>query len=206
MADVSGFGTCRPGAVIGFTELTDGRIWCATSDTLWEFDGHNWSSWHSGFDHINALQCARDGSVWVADDAGVHRFFQNTWIENSREEGLPDAAVQKIFEDQRGRIWAGTPHGLSLYHPEADPDPPRTFIQKPSEKETRIREGDTLTAGVQRPGQMEVHAAGTPALLLATSTTATGPPSRPSDNVSFTDLAAGRHVLPGPRHGPQRQH
>ena len=134
-----------PGVVIGFTELTDGRVWCATSDTVWEFDGHNWSSLRSGFDHINALQCSRDGSVWVGDDAGVHRFFQNAWIENGREEGLPDATVQEIVEDQRGRIWAGTARGLSLYHPEADPDPPHTFIQRTSNEETRIREGDTLT-------------------------------------------------------------
>jgi len=107
-----------PEAVLGFTELPDGRmIWCATQDRLWEFDGRNWLSTYAGFDHINALQCTRDGSGWVADDAGVHRFFQKAWIGNSREEGLPDATVHEIFEDQGGHIWAATPHGLSRYHP-----------------------------------------------------------------------------------------
>ena len=121
-----------PDAVLLFTELADGRIWCATQNELWEFNGHDWSSMHAGFDHINALHCARDGNVWVADDAGVHRYFQKVWIENDREDGLPDATVHEIFEDQHGNIWAGTPHGLSRFHPEADPDPPRTFIEKPA--------------------------------------------------------------------------
>jgi signal transduction histidine kinase/ligand-binding sensor domain-containing protein len=133
-----------PDVVLYFTELTDGRIWCATQDKLWEFNGRDWSSGHAGFDHINALQCARDGNVWVADDAGVHRYYQKTWIENNREDGLPDATVHEIFEDQHGNIWAGTPHGLSRYHPEADPDPPRTFMEKPADRELRVREGDPI--------------------------------------------------------------
>jgi signal transduction histidine kinase/ligand-binding sensor domain-containing protein len=137
-----------PETILGFTELTDGRIWAATQDKLWEFDGHNWSSVYAGFDHINALQCARDGSVWVADDVGVHRYFQKVWIENSREDGLPDATVQDLFEDHAGQIWAGTPHGLSQYHPEADPDPPRTFIQTTDTRETPFREGDTVAITV----------------------------------------------------------
>jgi signal transduction histidine kinase len=183
-----------PGAVIGFTELTDGRIWCATSDTLWEFDGHSWSSIYSGFDHINALQCARNGSVWVADDAGVHRFFQNTWIENSREEGLPDTAVQIFFEDQHKRIWAGTSYGLSLYHPEADQDPPGTFIQKQGEKETRIREGDTLTLAFSGQDKWKF----TPQERLLYSwrlDERDWSAFQPSDNVSFSDLAPGRHYF-----------
>jgi len=134
-----------PDVVLDFTELPDGRIWCATQNELWEFNGHNWSSMHASFDHINDLQCARDGNVWVADDAGVHRYFQKVWIENSREDGLPDAAVHEVFEDQHGNIWAGTPHGLSRYHPEADPDPPHTFIEKPANRELRVREGDTIS-------------------------------------------------------------
>ena len=183
-----------PDAVIGFTELTDGRIWCATSDAIWEFDGHNWSSLHGGFDHINALQCARNGCVWVADDAGVHRFFQNAWIENSGEEGLPDAAIQQIFEDQHKRIWAGTSHGLSLYHPEADPDPPRTFIQKAGGEETRVREGDILTLAFSGQDKWKFTP---PERLLYSWRLDERDWSAflPSDNVSFTELAPGQHYF-----------
>jgi signal transduction histidine kinase len=33
---------------------------------------------------------------------------------------------------------------LSRYHPEADPDPPHTFIEKPADRELRVREGDPI--------------------------------------------------------------
>ena len=183
-----------PDAVRCFAELTDGRIWCATLDGLWEFDGHNWSSVRVGFDHINALQCAHDGSVWLADDAGVHRFFQNAWIDNSREEGLPDAAVDEIFEDQRGNIWAGTPHGLSLYHPEADPDPPRTFIQKQTGKEPRFREHETITLAFDGQDKWKF----TPHDRLVYSYRLDQhdwSPFQEVNTVSFANLPVGRHFF-----------
>ena len=32
-------------------------------------------------------------------------------------EGLPDAVIYTVFEDQEGRIWTGTSQGISLYNP-----------------------------------------------------------------------------------------
>ena len=182
-----------PEVVLSFTELTDGRIWCATQDKLWEFNGRDWSSVHAGFDHINALQCARDGSVWVADDAGVHRFFQKVWIENSQEDGLPDATVHDIFEDQHGNIWAGTPHGLSRYHPEADPDPPRTFIEKPADRELRVREGDPISLAFS--GQDKWKFTSRDRLLYSYKLDYRDwSPFTETHTFSFSDLPAGRHV------------
>jgi signal transduction histidine kinase/ligand-binding sensor domain-containing protein len=182
-----------PEPVLGFAELSDGRIWCATQDKLWEFDGRSWLSAHAGFDHINAVHCARDGSVWVADDAGTHRFFQKTWIANSHEEGLPDATVHKIFEDQSGRIWAATPHGVSRFHPEADPDPPRTLIQKTADAETRLREGDTLT--ITFSGQDKWKFTPRERLLYAYKLDYRDwSPFTELHAVSFSDLPDGRHI------------
>jgi signal transduction histidine kinase len=182
-----------PEVVLGFTELTDGRIWCATQDKLWEFDGRNWSSAYAGFDHINALQCDRSGNVWVADDAGMHRLFQKIWIENGREEGLPDATVHEIFEDQGGRIWAATPHGLSRYHPEADVDPPRTLIQKPADTATRIRESDTITIAFN--GQDKWKFTPRERLLYSYKLDYRDwSPFAEEHTVSFSDLPDGRHV------------
>jgi signal transduction histidine kinase len=179
--------------VLYFTELTDERIWCATQNELWEFNGHDWSSVHASFDHINALQCARDGSVWVADDAGVHRYFQKVWIENSREDGLPDATVHEIFEDQHGNIWAGTPHGLSRYHPEADPDPPRTFIEKPADREMRVREGDPISLAFS--GQDKWKFTSQDRLLYSYKLDYRDwSPFTEAHAFSFSDLPAGRHV------------
>ncbi len=182
-----------PDVVLCFTELPDGRIWCATQDKIWEFDGHDWSSVYAGFDHVNALECARDGSVWVADDAGVHRYFQKTWIENSRQDGLPDAAVHEVFEDQLGIIWAGTPHGLSRYHPEADPDPPRTFVEEPADRELRVREGEPLSLTFN--GQDKWKFTARDRLLYSYKLDYRDwSPFTETHNFSFYDLSAGRHV------------
>jgi signal transduction histidine kinase len=183
-----------PEVALGLTELADGRIWCATQDKLWEFDGRNWSPVRAEFDHFNAFQCARDGSVWVADDAGVHRFFQNVWIENGPEEGLPDAAVREVLEDQHGTIWVATPHGLSQYHPDADPDSPRTFIQKPEGKETRFRKGDTVTIAFN--GQDKWKFTPRDRLLYSYKLDYRDwSPFMEAQTASFPDLPAGQHVF-----------
>jgi signal transduction histidine kinase len=119
-----------PDSVVGFTELSDGKIWCATQDRILEFDGHNWSAARSGFDRINGLLRTHDGSVWVASNSGLQRFFRGVWMENGVEEGLPSARVRGICEDQRGRLWAGTVRGLSQFHPEADLDAPDADLQR----------------------------------------------------------------------------
>ncbi len=182
-----------PNAVLYMAELPDGRIWCATQDEIWEFNGHGWSPLYANFDHINALRCARDGSVWVADDAGVHRYVQNVWIENSQEDGLPDATVQEIFEDQRGNIWAGTLHGLSQYHPEADLDPPRTYIEKPVDRVLRLREGNSVTLSCSGRDKWKFTS---PDRLLYSYRLdyRDWSPFTETRTFSFYDLPAGRHV------------
>ncbi len=71
---------------------------------------------------------SRDGTLWVASGSGIHRFKDGAWIANASLEGLPSSVGYKVFEDSQGRIWAGTSQGLSLYYPDADRDPPRTFL------------------------------------------------------------------------------
>ena len=133
-----------PDSAFDFAESTDGRIWAATQERVWGFDGRNWTVVRTGLDRINALIAARDGSLWLGTDSGLYRFFQGSWIENGTEEGLPGGGVRTLYEDSTGRIWAGTAHGLRLYHPEADPDPPKTYIQLLGEKERNIPEGGTI--------------------------------------------------------------
>jgi signal transduction histidine kinase len=183
-----------PAPVICFAELPNERIWCATQKRLWEFDGQNWSPVRATFNDIHDLWCARDGSVWVADDAGLRRFSKNFWIRNSLEEGLPDAAVLGIFEDQRGRIWAGTPRGLSLYHPEADLDPPQTSIHMEAGNDTRIREGSPVTLLFYGLDKWRF----TPRERLLFSwrlDERDWSPFQSSDGTSFTNLAAGAHYF-----------
>ncbi len=123
-----------PSTIVAFVETASGKLWCATPDSIWELTGQTWTVVRSGFDQINSLIRSHDGNIWVASNGGLHRFTQDAWIENSIEEGLPNATVRRVYEDRHGRIWVGTTRGLSLFHPEADPDPPLTHIGKTPEE------------------------------------------------------------------------
>ncbi len=183
-----------PGTPVEFTELADGRIWCATQDRIWEFDGRNWSSIRGGFDRINALLRSRDGSVWLASNGGLLRFFQGAWVENGPEEGLPSTVVRLLHEDARGHLWAGTTHGLSLYHPDADPDPPQTSIRELTGDESRVPQGRTIFlsfSGLDKWKQ-------TSRLRLLYSyrlDERDWSPFLPENSISFADLPAGKHYF-----------
>ena len=135
-----------PDEALDFAELADGRIWCATPTKIWEFDGRKWSLLRRGFESINRLQRTRDGSVWVASNNALHRYFQGNWVENSMEDGLPSAVIRDLCEDQLGHLWAATARGISQFHPEADPDPPHTSVKFDQPGDARIPEGGSLNA------------------------------------------------------------
>jgi signal transduction histidine kinase len=79
----------------------------------------------------------------VASNSGLLRYFKGAWIENGQEDGLPAAGVRDVCEDQRGRLWAGTIRGLSLFHPGADTDPPHTTVHSLAGE--NVPEGGTIT-------------------------------------------------------------
>jgi signal transduction histidine kinase/CheY-like chemotaxis protein len=89
-----------------------------------------WDVWQAELDAVRSLTRARDGTIWVASGSGVHRVRDGVWITNSQADGLPADATFKVFEDSRGRIWAGTNRGLSLYDPDADREAPRTYLAR----------------------------------------------------------------------------
>ncbi len=128
-----------------FVDLPNGKIWCAVQEQIWEFDGHAWSLVRRMAEPINQLQRGKDGSIWVASNNGLYRFFREAWVENGLEDGLPSTTVRDLFLNERG-LWAATSRGLSLFHPEADPEsePPHTFVQKLSETGNTAPEGSTV--------------------------------------------------------------
>ncbi len=123
-----------PAPVVAFVETAAGKLWCATPDAIWEFGAQNWMVVRSGFDQINSMIRSHDGNIWVASNGGVQRFMEGSWLENSVDEGLPNANARQVYEDHKGRIWVGTTRGLTLFHPEADTDPPLTHIRKQPEE------------------------------------------------------------------------
>jgi signal transduction histidine kinase len=183
-----------PEATLCFAEIADGKIWCATSDKVWEFDGRNWSTAQRGFDRVNAMLRSRDGSVWVASNNGLYRFFQGNWVENGIEEGLPSSTVRDLCEDQSGRLWTATTHGLSVYFSDADTDPPRTFIQPVLEREKTIPEGGTISIAFSGRDKWKF----TPHNRLLYSYRLDEhewSSFQEVNGISFTDLPAGKHYF-----------
>jgi signal transduction histidine kinase len=186
--------TGAPRDVRRLMELPTGKIWCASREKIWSFDGKNWSAVRSGVNHINSMICARDESVWIATDGGVQRFFRGDWLENGPDEGLSGEVVRSVAEDQRGGIWAATSDGPELYHPEADSDPPRTFIAKMTDKEKSIPEDGAIN--VTFSGDDKWHA--TPRRRLLYSHRLDEGEWSPFDDVTrvtFSDLPAGKHYF-----------
>jgi signal transduction histidine kinase len=186
-------GTVPQGAA-GFIELPDGKIWCATQDKVWEFNGRSWSVVRAGFDRINALLRSRDGSTWVASNTGLHHFSKNAWVENGTEDGLPSSAIRQVIEDHQGRIWARTSRGLSLQHPEADADPPQTYLEILSEKEKTVPEGTTLTLALG--GRDKWKYTSRDRLLYSYRLDEMDWSAfQEANNVSFSDLPGGKHYF-----------
>lgn len=134
-----------PEEVFAFAEAPDGRLWCGTPRKVWEFDGKNWLTLRGGFDFINALHCARDGTLWVATTNGLYRYAAGAWLANGPEDGLPSPDIRRVEEDSGGRIFAETAAGWSTFHPEADLQAPRTQIVTNALGAARFREGAVLT-------------------------------------------------------------
>ena len=61
------------------------------------------------------------------------------------EEGLPSVEVPSFAKTSVDAFGPAPARGLALFHPEADPDPPQTHIQKLTDKENNIPEGGTVT-------------------------------------------------------------
>ncbi len=172
----------------------DGKIWFGIQDKIMQFDGKTWTAVHAGFFHVNALLKARDGSIYVASDNGLHRFSHGTWSANSLEEGLPSATVRQVFQDVTNRIWAGTARGLSLYHPDADTDPPRTYIQNLPNPNNTAPEGSIITISFSAQDKWKYTAAD----RLVYSYRLDGlewSPYQEQRTASFLDLSAGKHLF-----------
>ena len=184
-----------PESPIAFIELPEAKVWCASSDRVWQFDGREWSEVRRGFDRINAvLRARRDGSLWVASNAGLFRYTQGTWLENGVEEGLPAVNVWALCEDQRGDLWAGTTHGLSRYDPEADVDPPRTELTLLSENPNKLRAGTPIA--VSFSGQDKWKFTASERLLFSYRLDEQEwSPFQEGTHATFTDLSAGKHYL-----------
>jgi len=114
----------------------DGRMYAGGRDAFYREEDGRWLKLRSGLDRVRNALRSRDGTLWIASGTGVHRYRDGKWIQNGAEEGLPSSVAYKVYEDSRGRIWAGTTRGISLFHAEADSEAPVAVLaedQNPKE-------------------------------------------------------------------------
>ena len=183
-----------PEDVVAFAEFGDGRMICVTPEKVWEFDGKDWMSLRAGFDRINAVCRARNGTLWLASSNGLHRLAQGAWIANETTEGLPSAVVYEVREDSRGRIWAGTARGLSLFRPDADVEPPKTLLQTIAAAEPNFREGSLVTLYFAGRDRWKFTAADR-LLFSYRLDERESSPFQDIRSMSFGDLPVGKHYF-----------
>jgi len=98
-------------------EDREGNVWVGTTrgiDRFRELPVNRTSVKH-GLSDTNSLVAAADGSIWVATHSGLIKSKDGQVATFGKADGLPDDAVQSLYYDHRGRIWAYTGHGLSYF-------------------------------------------------------------------------------------------
>jgi len=115
-------------------------------------------------------------------------------VENGYEEGLPSLIVRGLAEDQHGHLWAGTTHGLSLFHPEADSDPPRTRIYEAANNDYKGREGIPVTLNFRAQDKWK-NCPRERLLYSYKLDTAEWSAFQEQTTVSFSDLGPGKHYF-----------
>lgn len=113
--------------VFSAVETARGHMVLGGRDHISEYDGKNFRVIHS-IDIAESLAAGSDGWIWVGSGSGVHRFRTGQWVSNTTDDGLAANDVRIAYCDEQGRVWAGTGQGVSLFYPNADPDPPITRI------------------------------------------------------------------------------
>lgn len=105
--------------VQALAESKDGVLWIGTTGGLARFDGAHIQLYGPGMAKalsVNSIFCltlGRDGSLWAGTEGGgLLRLRGDGLRVFSASDGLTEAFVRTVFEDDRGRLWVGTDNGL----------------------------------------------------------------------------------------------
>jgi len=101
-------------------EDREGNIWVATHDGLDRFRDFAIPtiSEKQGLSNawVGSVLAARDGSIWLGTLGGLNRWNNGQiTIYGKRNSGLPDDALESLFQDDRGRIWVSTHRGVAYF-------------------------------------------------------------------------------------------
>jgi signal transduction histidine kinase/ligand-binding sensor domain-containing protein len=109
-------------SIYAVVQTSDGRLWLGTQTGLVRFDGVRFTT----IDEVNGVSMAdvwvteliedHQHALWIGTDAsGVFRLQDGVLTRFSKPEGLPSDAVQCLFEDHGGHVWACTANGLATW-------------------------------------------------------------------------------------------
>ena len=67
------------------------------------------------YDVVTVIHQDRAGTLWVGTTEGLNKFkpATATFTQYTEREGLPGASVYGILEDNNGRLWISTDHGIA---------------------------------------------------------------------------------------------
>ncbi len=137
------FGSDYPGnAAMCILRVDDDRIWFTDRNSIFEYDGKNWSTVYENIDQVHSMIKSRDGSVWVAAWSGLYRYYQDSWIQITAKEGLPTSDAMEVFEDSQGNIWVSTLKGISKFNPNSDVSPPIVWMVEGQNSKTITSDGN----------------------------------------------------------------
>jgi signal transduction histidine kinase len=130
----------------------------------------------------------------VASADGVSRFSQGNWVQNGTAEGLNTNAVEMLFEDSHGVLWAGAKQCWQTFHPEADADPPRTLIVPSAGTKQNTPEDGAITLNFRGADKWQITP---PPRLLFSHRLDEGEWSAfdSETNVTLSDLPFGKHYF-----------
>jgi signal transduction histidine kinase/CheY-like chemotaxis protein len=109
-------------------DLGGGRYWFGDRDSVIELASNRFRTLRSGLQGVRSLTRASDGTIWVASGSGLHAYRDGAWLTITDADGLPAGSAYDVLETRNGELWASTTSGISRYAPEADRDPPETFL------------------------------------------------------------------------------
>jgi signal transduction histidine kinase/CheY-like chemotaxis protein len=179
--------------VFAIGQLASGDPIAGGRDKVLAYKAGAWGLLRGGLGSVRSFSIAPDGALWVASGTGVHRFNDGSWITQQAAEGLQSVLAYLVFHDRGGRLWAGTTGGLSLYHPEADSDPPVTLFDASSNTREIPPRGDArfVFSGIDKWNQT------TPDRVLFSHRLDGGGWSQPDSSgyASYRALGPGAHRL-----------